>query len=177
MQSNLKQIVDRAKYSSNSFAPTDAHRRAKSAFWAHFFQTGELPPEAIEAATAARYSGYNDVVEWYNLPGFREWFSNGEEFRQRIEYLSNSALDVLHEVLTNQAARTGDKLAAAKMAFEIASKFPKSAPKEQFADEKIAEMDKKQLEEFISSKVKSLDISKKSIDTPVEVSDTIPVSE
>lgn len=73
-----------------------------------------------------------------------------------MEYVSNLALDTLQAVLSDRAARTGDKLMAAKMALEIASKFPKSAPKDPVADEKIAQMDRKQLEEFISSRIKSM---------------------
>lgn len=167
MTDNIKQIVSHtvAKYSSNTFSPTDAHRRAKSAFWGHFFQSGDLPPAQLDPATAARYSGFGEVVEWWNIAGFKEWFSNGEEFRQRVEYISNLALDTLHTVLQDTSARTGDKLAAAKMALEIAAKFPKSAPKDQFADEKIAEMGRKELEEFIANKLKVLKISDNKVDT------------
>lgn len=161
----LKSIVQ--QHSSNSFQPTDAHRKAKTAFWSHFFQTGETAPESIEAAAAARLSGFNEVVQWYEIPGFREWFSNGEEFRQRVEYVSNLALDFIQETLQDRNARPGDKMQAAKMALEVASKFPKSAPKEQVLDEKIAEMDRKQLEEFIANKLTRVRIplTTKEVDT------------
>lgn len=177
MQDNIKSLIDRTqtKYSSNTFNPQDAHRRAKSAFWAHFFQSGTLPPANIDIAVAVRFSGFSEVSEWWSIPGFPEWFQNGEEFRQRVEYVSNLALDVLYTVLSDGAARTGDKLAAAKMALEIASKFPKSAPKEQYADEQIAGMSTKELEEFIGRKLKVINIStsdNKTIDTVTNTRDT-----
>jgi hypothetical protein len=53
-----------------------------------------------------------------------------------------------------------DRLAAAKMSLEIAAKFPRNSSEKQFADDKIGEMDKKQLEEFIASKLKVLPSSK-----------------
>lgn len=167
------------KYSSNSFQPTDAHRRAKSAFWAHYFSTGSLPPTDINLATAAELSGFStELQEWWPIEGFQEWFSNGEEFRQRVEYLSNAALDVLQEILYDRAARTSDKLQAAKMALEIAAKFPKSTPKEQFADEAIGEMTAKELEEFISRKLKVLPLpQQKTVDIQAEPADNSTITE
>lgn len=170
MQDNVKELFNShlSKHSSNAFNPTDAHRRAKTAFWSHFFDSGDVPPTDLNEATAARFSGYNEVIGWWSTPGFREWFSNGEEFRQKVEYVSNLALDVLHSVLSSESSRTGDRLAAAKMALEIAAKFPKSAPKEKYADDKIAEMGKAELEQFIQSKLKSL----KTVDSELEPGDT-----
>jgi hypothetical protein len=158
MSINIKSLVDRSlqKHSSNSFRPEDSHRRAKGAFWSHFFSSGDVPPALIDAAAAARFSGFLEVLDWWETPGFPEWFGNGEEFRQKVEYVSYLGLDVLQEVLSDRNARAADRLSAARMALEIASKFPKSNQKEQFADEKISEMDKKQLEEFIASKLKVL---------------------
>lgn len=163
--SNVQNLIDLAllKHGSNSWKPTDAHRKAKAAFWSHYFQSGETAPEQTNAALAARISGFPEVLEWWQLSGFPEWFRNGEEFRQRVEYVSSLALDLLQETLLDVTGRPVDRLNAAKMALEIAAKFPKSTPKEQFADEKIGEMDKKQLEEFIASKLKTL-----RPDTPTE---------
>ncbi len=171
---NIQSIVQRtlAKHSSNHFIPTDLHRQAKSAFWSHFFSKGETPPPAIDSAMAAQYSGYNDTIGWWDTPGFSEWFSNGEEFRQRVEYISSLALDVLQAVLQDTNARTGDRLQAAKMSLEVAAKFPKIPPKEQFADEKIGEMDRKQLEAYIAMKMRVLQLPVTSTQT-VEVIDNL----
>lgn len=141
--------------SPNRFLPTVQQKQAKSAFWSHFFSTGEVAPSPIDPALAAVQSGHNEILQWwYEVPGFPEWFSNGEEFRQRVEYVSNLALDVLEAVLQDRDARQSDRLQAAKMALEVAAKFPKTQGKEQFADEKIGQMDKKQLEEFIFNRMK-----------------------
>lgn len=157
MSSNpLHSIVDRtlSRVGANQFRPEDSHRRAKSAFWAHFFSTGDVPPPAIDSATAARFSGFNEVIQWWSIEGFPEWFSNGEEFRQKVEYVSHLGLTALENILLDPNARTADRLTAARMSLEIAAKFPKAGAKEQFADEAIRDMDKKQLEEFIASKLK-----------------------
>ena len=157
--STLRELARARQKSSHSFQPTDLHKRAKYAFWAHFFSTGELPPGNIELATASRLSGFQDeLLEWWDLPGFQEWFGNGEEFRQKVEYLATAALDVLQELLLDSNAKTTDRLQAAKMSLEVASKFPKQAAKEAYVDDKIAEMSKKELESYISQKLKVIQL-------------------
>lgn len=157
---NIKSIVDKAilkSRSSNTFRPEESHRRAKSAFWAHYFSSGELPPGTIEPAAAARISGFNEVLDWWtSVEGFSEWFQNGEEFRQRVEYISHLGLGIIENILLDSGSNNKDKLTAARMALEIAAKFPKQSGERQFADERINDMDKKQLEEFIASKLKQI---------------------
>lgn len=111
MTIDIRNLVNKSltQHSPNTFHPTDAHRKAKSAFWSHFFSTGEQVPPSIDSATAAHFSGFGEVVEWFHdVPGFSEWFSNGEEFRQRVEYVSHLGLDVLQEVLQDRNARLGE---------------------------------------------------------------------
>ena len=157
---NIKSIVSQAlsKHSSNAFKPEDSHRRAKSAFWAHYFSGGDVIPSHIEPALAARISGFNEVLDWWAIPGFQEWFSNGEEFRQKVEYVSYLGLNTLESILLDTQANTKDWLTAARMSLEIAAKFPKGSGEDKFADDKIRDMDRKQLEEFIASKLKKLDL-------------------
>lgn len=156
---NIKSIVSQAlsKHSSNTFRPEDAHRRAKSAFWAHYLSGGDTLPSQIEVALAARISGFNDVLDWWSIPGFPEWFQNGEEFRQKVEYVSYLGLDVLEGILRDQNANTKDRLTAARMSLEMAAKFPKGSGEDKFADSKISDMDRKQLEDFINSKMRNLE--------------------
>lgn len=156
----IAKLVSKAlnKSTANEFRPTDAHRRAKAAYWAHFSATGEETPTEPTAASAAQISGFSEVSQWWaELPGFPSWFSNGEEFRQRAEYISHRGLDFLEELLSDPNASTKERLTAAKLVLEVAAKFPRAASTEAaVADKKIQEMDKKQLEEFIASRQKKL---------------------
>lgn len=149
MSNPVKSIIEQALGKSpNGYHPTPAHRKAKAAYWSHFFSTGDIPPASLEAATAARISGYNEVLDWWtNVEGFQEWFSNGEEFRQQVEYNAHLALDALEDILLN----SGDakvRLAAARVVLEVSNKFPKGAASKGDEDP-IDKMSKEQLEEFI----------------------------
>jgi len=146
------------KSTANEFRPTDAHRRAKAAYWAHFSATGDEPPTEPTGASAAQFSGFSEVSQWWTeVPGFSSWFQNGEEFRQRAEYISHRGLDFLEQLISDPNASTKERLTAAKLALEVAAKFPRSSSSEvPIADKKIQEMDRKQLEEFIAARQKSL---------------------
>lgn len=148
------QILQR--HTANEFEPTAAHRQAKSAFWAHYFQEGDLPPVDFGPALATRVSGYSEVSNWWSQKGFPEWFRNGEEFRQKVEHTSQLALDLIHNLIIDPVARTSDRLNAAKMALEIAAKFPRAAPKQETEDDKISKMSRTEIEEYIRSQVSKL---------------------
>lgn len=134
----------------NVFSPAVEHRRAKSTFWSYFATSDELPPEDISLSIALKYSADRRVSQWWDLPGFQDWFSNKDEFRQRMEYLSNLALDRLEAILVDSKGQAASQVAAAKLIMEVSRKMPSKASEEQFVDEKIHLMDKKQLEEYIS---------------------------
>jgi hypothetical protein len=155
---NIRLLVQRSleKQRANEFRPTDAQRRAKSAYWSHYFQTGDIPPDTVSSREASELSGYSEVEKWYSQEGFPEWFQNGDEFRQQVEYTSHLGLEVIQQVLQDVGARTSDRLNAAKMALEIAAKFPSKSTDEKYADKRIQEMGKKELEELIASKLKKV---------------------
>jgi hypothetical protein len=141
--------------------PSAEHRKAKATFWSHFLD-GETPvPEPIDLAAARRFCGDRRIENWWSLPGFVDWFTNREEFRQRVEFISNLALDNLEQVLRDKDTGATARIAAIKLVMELGNKLPKAAGKEaQYADEKIAGMSKEQLEEYIQKNIRKLPVAK-----------------
>lgn len=142
-----------------SFSPTEAQRRAKSNFWS-FFASGEaLPPTQVDLALATKYAGDKRITEWWSLEGFADWFSNKDEFRQRVEFLADLALDELYHLIRDPETQATAKVAAIRMIMDVGKKVAQKAPTEESAvGEKIASMDKKQLEEYIKSRLTKLSI-------------------
>ncbi len=135
-------------------APTAEQRRAKERFWSPFMQGDTPVPHPIDLATALRYGGDSRIRQWWGLPGFIDWFTNQQEFRERIEFIAHLALDGIEEVLRDRMATGSAKVAAAKLALEVANKLPRAGKAaEEFADGKIAEMNKQELEQFIQKKL------------------------
>jgi hypothetical protein len=142
-----------------SFSPTAAQRRAKSNFWSFFASCEALPPDQVDLLIATKYAGDKRISEWWALEGFADWFANKDEFRQRVEFLADLALDELYHLIRDPETQATAKVAAIRMIMDVGKKVSQKAPTEEsVAGEKIASMDKKQLEEYIKSRLTRLSI-------------------
>jgi hypothetical protein len=141
--------------------PTEAQQRAKSTFWSTF-RTGDIPPPTapVDLATALRYGGDKRITEWWEVPGFRDWFSNSREFAERVAFLEVLALDALHDILRSKQTSPQAVLTAAKLVLEMADRMPRSrsgtAPDSPGTDKRVSEMSKEELTEYIRSRVTKL---------------------
>ena len=140
-----------------SFSPTEPQRRAKSNFWS-FFASGEaLPPTSVDLATAVKYAGDKRVSEWWALEGFADWFSNKDEFRQRVEFLADLALDELYHLIRDPETQATAKVAAIRMIMDVGKKVSqKASTEETVVGEKITKMNKEELEAYIRDKMDKL---------------------
>ena len=144
-----------------TFLPSPEHRRIKSAFWASIAENPILDPasDGVSLAAAQRITGDARLPRWWQLPGFKEWFANKDEFRQRVEYLANLALDVAEEVLLDRDAHPSARVNMTKLVIEVANKIPSRASQKdenKFLDARIAQMGREELEEFIRKQTKML---------------------
>lgn len=144
------------------FSPLPEQRKAKATFWSYFATDIDAPlPDEISVEQAVKFSLDVRVEAWWNSRDFRNWFINRDEFRQRLEYLTHLALDAAEEILGSKTASPQAKVNMAKLVIEAANKMPsrqsgKSGNSEGAIDEKLAGMDKLQLEDYISKQLKQL---------------------
>lgn len=139
-----------------TYLPTPEQRKSKAAFWARFSENPICEPEEITAALAVGLIRDGRVSRWWSQDGFAAWFRNRDEFRQRMEYLSQLALDSLEHVLADPKAQPGAKVNAAKLIMEVSRKMPSKQTVEAYLDEKVAQMNKAQLEEYIQRSMRLL---------------------
>lgn len=151
-----------------TFCPAPEHRRIKSAFWALQNEGQFEPGTEIPLSLALRLTGDGRLSRWWPQPGFRDWFCNKDEFRQRLEYLSHLALDAAEEILLDRKANPGARVNMAKLVIEAANKMPQKYAREVFADEKINQMDKRQLQDYISRNSKLIGIAPKALTSETE---------
>lgn len=133
------------------YIPTERERRYKAQFWARtqdnpLFASGDLTLAAVRQVLDTEALN----ASW-NQPGFQAWFSNRQEFRERIEYLADLALDQMEQILVNQDPKAQSaRVNTIKIIAELASKFPRQAPPAGSAPSGLAAaiggMDKAQLE-------------------------------
>ena len=143
--------------SALTYLPTPDQRRAKSAFWAVYeTDPSEVSPK-VDLATALRLSGDSRISKWWKGDGFRQWFQNKEEFRQRLENMSHLALDRLEILLADERTPAPSAVAAAKLVLEASKKMPsKSADVPILLDKKVQDMTKQELEKFLQDRLSRL---------------------
>jgi hypothetical protein len=137
-----------------TFMPTPEQRKLKSSFWHRFGEDTTNLSSDITLELVDSYVPDDRLPKWWQEPGFKEWMRNPEEFRERIEYLVFLAMDTLENLLIDRSANANAKVSAAKLLMEVGRKMPPKVMVEKYLDEKIGEMDKGQLEEYIRKNVK-----------------------
>lgn len=128
------------------FLPSPVHRRAKSKFWArHDSLLGG--PGTPSAAEVMEITGEPGIKKWWSVPGFKEWFLNKDEARERLEYLYMIALDSAESVLLDPDANANAKVQMVKVIAQLAGKEPEKTTK--YVDEDIQKLTPEKLKEYI----------------------------
>jgi hypothetical protein len=151
----IRQVLTKVQ-DVTEFTPTEAHRMAKSRFWSFFSSGDSLPPPTVTIDLAAKHAGDRRILDWWNLDGFSSWFSNKDDFRQRVEFLADLALDQLYVLLKSPETAAPAKVAAIRMIMDVGQKIASKAPKEESPDDKISRMTKPELEAYIKDRVTRL---------------------
>jgi len=132
-----------------------------------------LNPEIIR-----QYAPGAPIQKWWPVQGFREWFLNVDEQRQKLEYLFDLALDAARDIITNDDPKTQSaRVQMIKSVAELANKLPQRNLPQSGGMSKIIEgMDKAELALLLekngvkldlkASKSKTIDI--KAEELPVE---------
>lgn len=141
---------------SEGFTPTEAQKKAKSRFWATCSGEGGPTPSPLPNIEQALQFGSIDR-KWWDESGFRDWFWNRNEFNERLEYIGLLALEELESTLKSKLVTSAQKIPAIKLALEVAHKLGGKGQGESIdLPDKLANMSKKQLEDFIESRRKLL---------------------
>lgn len=127
------------------FIPNPRHRQVKAKFWARY-DSLMVSPDKITAAAAIDLTSETTIARWWSLPGFKDWFLNQDEARERLEYLYMLALDTAEQVLANPDSNDNAKVQMVKVIAQLAGKEPKA---QVFADDDINKMDAEKLKAYI----------------------------
>ena len=139
-----------------TYIPTPEQRKVKSSLWHRIGEMAiHVDPSEISLEFIQSIIIDDRIANWWEGEvGFKEWMRNKEEFRERIDYLSFLALDTLEMLLVDRTTNANAKVAAIKLLMEVGRKMPPKVTVEKFLDEKVSDMDKKELEEYIKKNLK-----------------------
>lgn len=130
------------------FSPSVSMKKVKARFWLRYQPGPFTSPSSINAAEIARLTGSTGIKDWWGKPGFKDWFLNKDEQKEKLHYLFDKSLASLEQILDNPDANPGAKINAIKMLAEMTGHLGKK-PEQKFADESIEQMSESQLLEFI----------------------------
>lgn len=145
------------------FLPSPAHRRVKSKFWQRYEDLGG--PVSLELAEGLTKEP--GLRKWWSMSGFKDWFLNQDEARERLEYLYMVALDAAEHLLLDPNANHNAKAQMIKIIAQLAGKEPNKY--EKFADAAVQKMDSAKLRAYIEKEAfKYLKPSTKTDDESVD---------
>jgi hypothetical protein len=143
------------------YQPTDEEMQTKSAFWAKAQGNPMVDPDNIPVSTVKLILNDTRVERWWKKPGFKDWFLNKEEWKQKLEYAINVGLDAMLDLLRDPQAQGSAKVRAFEILARLANREPAKVKEVKMLDAAVAEMDQKQLDEFIKKNLKLLNPDKK----------------
>lgn len=145
-----KPAVNKSELKALMFSPSEAQSRAKSRFWSRY-QSGPLAPSAddISALQAAQIIGSSAVESWWTDKGFRDWFLNKDEEREKIKHLFNKSLNELDGIVSDPAVSPAVKVNAIKLLADLNGNTKKTERPVEFADAQINNMTEEQLYQFL----------------------------
>jgi len=83
------------------FIPTPSQRQVKARLITKLVDNPLLDAASLTLSEAEQITNSAQLKDWWGRPGFKEWFLDQNEYRQRLEYLFSLALDAAEEILPN----------------------------------------------------------------------------
>lgn len=133
------------------FEPTKAQAKLKAKFWTRFQPGPMQSSDNITLSVAMDVTSNTSLEKYWREPGFRDWFLNNQEERERLRYLFNKSLDAVENILDNPEANANAKANLVKLLAEMTGHLSKK-PVEKFSDESINRMSEHELKTFLSKK-------------------------
>jgi hypothetical protein len=128
------------------FRPTDLQVKAKVRFWTRQADNPLADSASVTRQIAIQVTGDQRLAGWWSLPGFADWFTNRDEFRERAEYL----------VECDDPKVVNAQVQLIKAIIEASGRGPATKKEVKYLDEGVGKLDATQLEQLLSKNTKRL---------------------
>jgi hypothetical protein len=144
-------MVNAIEELEHSFEPNAAQRRIRAKLNVLVIDNPLLSIEDMEPLQLAELLKEPRISRWWHVDGFKDWFTNRYDFKQRTEELIDKAYSALGRILDSDDPKmAGAQVNAAKMLVEVGNKLPSKIREVKFSDETINKMNPLQLEEYLN---------------------------
>lgn len=134
------------------YEPTPKQQKIKARFWNRFQPGPFSSPDTVSLAEAQQVTGVAGLKAWWDKPGFKEWFLNRDEGREKVEYLFIKALEAVELMLFDEKSQASAKVNALKVLAELANKYPNNKSTQTSGDSSIASMSEAELVKYLERK-------------------------
>lgn len=132
------------------FVPTEEMREVKAAFLAKAQDNPQIDMDALSLAQVLKTVNHTKLTHWWKQDGFKEWFANSAEWRQKLEYAIDVGLDAVMEIFKCKDPKSfGAQVRALEVLARLANKEPARVKEVKVLDKDVQGMDQKQLDDFI----------------------------
>jgi hypothetical protein len=152
LQSDLENILD-----NSIFIPTEQQRQMRVQFWIKYNKLPYADPTKVDLATVKRYVKSPKLDEWWTEEGFAAWFTNNNEYLERLEVMVEHALTTLTNAMLDGTTPVASKITAAKLVLEAAGRMGKKGANAS-EDEKLDDMTEEELRKYIDQAARTIEI-------------------
>ena len=135
------------------YQPNNNQQRLKAKFWTRFTPGPFINDfSKLTLEMVMKVTNSPSLKAWWQQPGFKEWFLNKEDEKEKLRYLFDKSLDTLEQILDNPEANVNAKVNAVKLLAEMTGNLSRKGAPEKFADQEIENMSESQLQAYLTKK-------------------------
>lgn len=136
-----------------SFQPAPNQQMLKAQFWARYVPNPFESRENISLATVQETINEPKLKRYWSIPGFKDWFINQEEGKERIDYLWMVGLDTAEQIMRDPAVNAGAKVNLLKLLAEVSGRLQRgSKGEEKFSDDTVNKMSEEELKKWLKNR-------------------------
>lgn len=135
------------------FVPSPLQQQLKAQFWARFEPGPFADKSRLNLPLVQEHVNDPKLKQYWGVPGFKEWFSNKDEAREKLEYLFMLASSAMEQVLLDPGANANAKANIFKNLAEMTGRLTKGGKEaDKFSDDQVNKMSEEELRKFIQKK-------------------------
>lgn len=137
-----------------SFQPSPLQQSLKAQFWARFVPGPMDDSKSLSLPVIQSIVNDARLKKYWGVPGFKEWFCNADEMRERAEYLWMVGLDAAEMILRDPSANLSAKVNLIKLIADVTGRLSskKAAIEEKYSDDMINKMSQDELKDWLTRK-------------------------
>jgi len=136
------------------FVPEKEHQKLKAQFWARFSASPFADMDNVTLSQVLEKVQDARLRKWWSVTGFKEWFTNRDEHRERLEYLFDLGMSRAESILMQDDPKSaGAQVNLIKLIGELTGRISGRGSKdEKFSEAKINNMSEADIQKFLEKK-------------------------